>query len=98
MDKSNCRQYRSLDSRSDSSFYFLGTKIHREETPKGNRSTDDKKTRGWYGSGVRWMAHSTVDLVMPWFLGSICAPSPHAHRGRGGDSGVESFPYPTQRI
>lgn len=29
---------------------------------------NDQMTRGWHGSGVRRMAHSTVDLVMTWFL------------------------------
>lgn len=61
-----------------------------EETPKGNRSVNDQVTRGWRGFRVRRMAHSTVDLVIPWFLGSTSAPSPSAPYAAGA-SQVESF-------
>lgn len=56
---------------------------------KGNMNTNNIMTRG---CRARWMAHSTVDLVLPWFLGSTCAPSPGAHDiGEGGGSEEESF-------
>lgn len=39
------------------------------------------------------MVHSTVNLVMPWFLGSTSTPSPSAHcKGRGWGSQVKSVP------
>lgn len=85
MDKSSCRRHRSPDSRPNGSFYSLGTKTCGKETPKGNRNVNDTMTLGWCALGLRGTAHSTVGLVMPWFLGPKYAPPPGApYRGRGG--------------
>jgi len=79
-DENSCEQYRSPDSRSNNSFYSLGTKIC-GKLQKGNMNMNNKMTLEWC---ARWMAHSTVDLVMPWFLGSVFAPPPSAHDIGGG--------------
>lgn len=74
MDKGSWRQLRL---RSKGSVYSLGTVVCGKEVPKGSRSTDDKKTLRWPGSGLRGKASLLGCLVWP-------APTPPVPLTQGG--------------
>lgn len=84
MDKSSWRQLRL---RSKDSFHSLGTRVCGKEAPKGNKSTGDKVTLRWPGSGVTGMADPFGDLVLP-----APSPVPMTQGDNGGNDDENSFP------